>query len=302
MKYLILVNHGSGAEFMQVSYLREFSKIHSKDKVYISALNKYFADALANELENVYSIDRNDLYSTFVNIMQHKGDWKVIQPEVYHQYEFFSRQSNYYEELAKLLDIPYIKDYEPYLRVSKSIEEAAKNFSKEHKHFIIFQRKGGINPLASKEDRLKLVNQVEKGLIRSYPLKQSIELVKRLSEKGYEVLQYCLPEEEHIPGCIYLKEEINQLFYHELSKYAEAVITIDSSLMHLSVKHSKKLIVLWAQSASGENNCIGFGYKKAKNLFSDFIPTVPYFNGLPESPIFEPVRVDDVIGALDEKD
>lgn len=303
MNYLFIVNHGSGAEFMQCSIIRDFAVEHKDDKIYVSAVNKYFADMVEAECANAKSIDRNTMMPLFTQIMQNKSDWTVYQPEVYQQPRFFLREDNYFDTYREIIGMKRLNDwnengsaYTPSLVVPPQMAEAAKEFAHDAKKFIIFQRKGGINPVANHQERMRVANQPEVGLIRSWPMKDCVEFVSKAKKLGYEVLQYKLPEEQPVEGCIYFNQENNQLFYQELAKYAAAVVTIDSSLMHLAAKNAKKLIVLWAQSASDENDCRGFGYQKATNLFAkNYKPISPYFNGIPDSPIIEMATADEVI-------
>ena len=303
MNYLFIVNHGSGAEFMQCSIIRDFAKEHTTDKIYISAINKYFADMVEMELDNVHSIDRNTIGPLFTQIMNDKDNWTVYQPEVYQQPSFFLRNDNYYDCYRELIGLERKNDwseagsdYTPSLAIPADIEQAAADFNKQHPNFILFQRKGGINPVSPPQERQNIARQPETGLIRSWPMKESTKFVKSLIDKGYEVLQYKLPEEDPVPHCIFFERENNQLFYAALAKYAKAVVTIDSSLMHLTIKNSPKTIVIWAQSASGKNDCRGFGYSKAVNLFAkNYKPMAPYFNGVADTPVVECVTADEVL-------
>lgn len=309
MNYLIMVDHGSGAEFMQVSVVRDFATEHKDDKVYISAVNKYFADMLAIELDNVESIDRNQIYPLFTSIMQEKKKWKVFQPDVYKKDTFFLREDNYYDAYRESLGMKRLNDwskdgseYTPYLNVvADNIRKEAMDFARQHPKMVIFQRQGGINPVTPPQERMRIVQQGENGLKRAYPIKGSEKIVEGLQKRGYEVLQYVLPEEPHIKGTIYTQQEQSQLMYYELSKYAAAVVTIDSSLMHLSIHNCPNVIVMWAQSASGDNDCRGFGYKKAHNLFAhNYRPVSPYFNGMPDSPVIDYVTPDEVLAEFDK--
>lgn len=309
MNYLILVNHGSGAEFMQCSIIRDFALEHKDDKVYISAVNKYFADMLEMELDNCKSIDRAAIVPLFTQIMQNKSEWTVYQPEVYQQAKFFLREDNYYDTYRELLGMKRLNDwtekgsdYAPSIFIPQNIEDAAKQFADQHKNFILFQRRGGINPVSPQQERVRLVNQPEQGLLRSWPMKESIKFVESAIKSGYEVVQYKLPEEEGVNGCLFFERENIQLFYIALAKYAAAVVTIDSSLMHLTAKDAKKLIVIWGQSASGENDCRGFGYSKAVNLFArNYKPISPYFNGVADTPVIEMATAADVMKVLKSK-
>ena len=105
-------------------------------------------------------------------------------------------------------------------------------------------------------------------------------------DKGYEVLHYSLPNEPRLQNAIYMQTVMPQLFYHELAKYAEGIITIDSSLMHLAVKHCKKMIVIWVHTSP-----ISFGYSKDKvinlrNVTDDKIGG-PSMNMIPLTPIVD---------------
>lgn len=308
MNYLVMVDHGSGAEFMQVSVIRDFANSHKDDKVYVSAVNKYFADMLAFEVENVESIDRNQIYPLFTSIMQDKKNWKVYQPDVYKKDTFFLREDNYYDVYRESLGLERKNDwsndgseYTPYLNaVTDDVKRVAAEFSAQHPKFVMFQRQGGINPITPQQERMRILQGGENGLKRAYPVDLSEKVVEGLAARGYEILQYCLPEEPHIKGTIYMQQEQNQLMYYELSKYAKAVVTIDSSLMHLSIHNCSNVIVVWAQSASGDKDCRGFGYKKACNLFAhNYRPVSPYFNGMPDSPVIDYVTPDEILSNFD---
>lgn len=309
MNYLFIVNHGSGAEYMQCSIIRDFAKEHKDDKVYVSAVNKYFADMLEMELSNCKSIDRNTIVPLFTQIMLDKSNWTVYQPEVYQQAKFFLREDNYYDTYRELIGMPRKNDwsekgsdYTPELAIPQSVKDAAKQFADQHKNFILFQRRGGINPVSDHNSRVFATNRPETGLLRSWSMKESTRFVDLAKKAGYEVVQYKLPEEEGVVGCTVFERENTQLFYVELAKYAAAVVTIDSSLMHLAAKNAKKLVAIWGQSASNKDDCRGFGYSKAVNLFAkNYKPVSPYFNGVPDTPVVEMATAEDVMKALKSK-
>lgn len=305
MNALYIIEHGSGAEFMQVAVIaRELAVKY--EKLYVSAINRYFADMLAVELDNVESIDRAELAPLFTTIMNDKSNWIVFNNDVYKTYKFFSRQDNFYDGYRELVGLERKNNWSekgsdelPELLVPDNIKEEAKKFSVEHPNFVMVQFAGGINPVTPPPERLKILQQPEVGLKRKYPVKDAEKVVELLVKEGYEVLQYCLPEEVHIKGTFYMQEEQNQLLYHELSRYCKGVVCIDSSLMHLSIAHCPKMVVLWGQSASGKNNVEGFGYSKAINLTAkNYTPISPYFNGIPDSPYIDWVKPEDVIKAF----
>lgn len=304
MNILVNIGHGSGAELMTTSLAREL--LEKYDNVYLAAANKYFTDVLALEDDRIHSIDKATLPAMFSTIMRDRDSWNVASNEVYQTYKFFSRQDNYYDALREIWGLKRKRDwskdgseYTPYFNViPEDIKRGAFEFAKQHPKVILFQRQGGINPVTPPQQRREIISRGETGLIRSYPLKESERLVSLLQQRGYEVLQYCLPEEMHVKGCLYMQQEMNQLFYYELSKYVEGVITIDSSLLHLTIHNAKKVVCLWAQSASGDNDCRGFGYKKAINLFAKVDTSVPYFNGIAASPYIEQIKPEDIVEAF----
>lgn len=303
-KALVNISHGSGAEFMSISFARALTDKY--DEIYISSVNKYFTDALAQENSKFVSIGMNELPSLFHTIMTDREDWVVLNNEVYQESQFVLRLDNYYASLARKWNIeePEFNDqgsvYTPHLEAPEQLKQAAKKFSQEHKKFVLFQRQGGINPVVPHNERLAQLSRPEQGLKRSYPIDKSEKLVELLAKDGYEVVQYCLPEEPHVKGTIYLNQEQSQLFYHELSKYAKGVITIDSSLLHLSVHNNDNVVVIWNQTQTDKDKCIGFGYQKCKNLYSKTDNTTPYFNGIPASPYIEYVEPEEIYRAFNE--
>ena len=305
---LIIVSRGSGLEMMTVSAARELVQSNKYNHIYISAINKYFADMLQAEFPSqVHSVDRNTLPQLFTTIMMDVDNWEVFNNEVYGTSDFTLRKDNFYDALRSLWKLPRKKDwsskgsdYTPYLLLPESINKTAEQFAKAHPNFILFQRQGGINPIAPHEERIREATTPEQGLIRRYPMDKSEKLVQLLADKGYEVLQYALPEEPHIKGTIYLNQEYNQLFYHALSQYAKGAITIDSSLLHLAIHYCPKVLTIWGQSASNYNDCRGFGYSKAINIYPhNYKPISPYFNGIPDTPVIEFPEPEEIMEAYE---
>lgn len=259
------VNHGSGREFIQIAVIgRELAKMY--EKVYITAFNKYFAEALAAELPNVVVIDGAEINAFWHKHWCERNEIDIFSEDPYSMNNFSMRRLNIYSAWAMLFELP--SDVErtlPVLKVSSNIEEGVKDFAGKHKKFIIFQRAGGQNPVGARRNEnghiCQPYNTNEIGLKRSYPLDKAEKLVQLFRGAGYEVLQYCLENEPHVKGAIYFNTEQNQLFYMELAKYADGVVTIDSSLMHLTIANCKKMVVVW-----GQTSVKSFGYRKAINI------------------------------------
>lgn len=259
------VSHGSGREFIQVAVIgKALAKTY--ERVYITAFNKYFAEALASEYENVTVIDGAEVQAFWHEHWCERHLIDVFSEDPYNMNNFSMRRLNIYDAWGQLFELPSLgMGTLPLLRAPQAIQDGAANFAREHKKFIIFQRAGGQNPVGARRDEKGHIcqpyNTNEIGLKRSYPLSRSEELVHLFRAEGYEVLQYCLENEPHVKGAIYLSQEQNQLFYMELAKYADGVVTIDSSLMHLTIANCRKMVVIW-----GQTSVKSFGYGKAINI------------------------------------
>ncbi|MBQ1779246.1 MAG: hypothetical protein IIZ93_13915 [Acidaminococcaceae bacterium] len=259
------VNHGSGREFIQIAVIgRQLAKMY--EKVYITAFNKYFAEALAAELDNVVVIDGAEINAFWHKHWKERNEIDIFSEDPYGMNNFSMRRLNIYSAWATLFELPSdVERMLPVLKVPSNIEEGVKDFAAKHDKFIIFQRAGGQNPVGARRNEnghiCQPYNTNEIGLKRSYPLEKSERLVQLFRDAGYEVLQYCLENEPHVKGAIYFNTEQNQLFYMELAKYADGVVTIDSSLMHLTIANCKKMVVVW-----GQTSVKSFGYRKAINI------------------------------------
>ena len=282
------VTRGSGREFVMVAVgVRELARRYAK--VYCAAFNYEFIEALSKELDNVVPIKENEI-PTFFNTYwsELNGNLDLYTEEPYNIGNFGMRKLSFVDAINYAWGLSDKKvsegptDALPCIDVPKDVSKAAKDFSKEHKKFVIVQFHGGQNPAGGQPEQP--YNYDELGLKRHYPLDKAEELCAKLVKDGYEVLHYALPNEPRVKDAIYMQSVMPQLFYHELAKYAEGIITIDSSLMHLGIKHCKKMVVIWVHTSP-----ISFGYKKAINIrkVSDDKIGGPSMNIVPLCPIVE---------------
>lgn len=300
----INITRGSGREFVSVAVIvRELAAKYKK--VFAAAINYEFIEALSKELDNVIPIKENEIGSFWnTHWTELYGNIDVYSEEPYNLGRFGMRKLHFidaYRFVTGLTDYKeptscedgYKGDDLPAIEVSTVIRNAAIDFSKQHKKFVIVQFHGGQNPAGMQPNQP--YNYDETGLKRHYPLEKAEELCAKLKADGYEVLHYTLPNEPHLKNCIYMQQIQPQLFYHELAKYAEGIITIDSSLMHLGIAHAKKMVVIWAQT-----NPISFGYYKAINLrkVKDDDIGGPSMQGVPLNPVVEYPSVDEVYEAF----
>lgn len=266
------VTRGSGREFMTCAVTaRELAAKY--DVLYIAAFNKYFAEALAEELPNVKVIDQAEIAS-FWNTHYDKVDDNFIA-EPYNLSDFSMRRLHFYDAYRRVVGLGEKHDWDengttelPELEVPTQMRNAAVEFSKQHKKFVIVQFHGGQNPIGAKRNEQGLIvqpyNYNEVGLHRHYPMDKAEEVCRLLKEDGYEVLQYTLNNEPHCKDALCLQRENNQLWWHALSEFADGIITIDSSLMHLGIKKCKKMAVIWVQTSP-----VNFGYQKAVNIVTN---------------------------------
>lgn len=284
----INVTRGSGREFVIISVI--VRELASKYKtVYCAAFNYEFIEALSEELRNVVPIKEGEL-GTFFNTHWEKlhDNLDLFTEEPYNIGNFGMRKLGLIDACRyacglsdkKVSDGP--SKILPAISVPKHIAEGAEEFSKEHKKFILVQFHGGQNPSAAQPNQP--YNYDECGLRRHYPMDKAEELCQMLKDDGFEIIHYTLPNEPHLKCATYMQDVMPQLFYYELAKYAEGVITIDSSLMHLAVKNAKKMVAIWVQTSP-----LSFGYQKAVNLrkVSDEDIGGPSMGNIPLNPIVE---------------
>lgn len=283
------VTRGSGREFMSCAVIaRELAAKY--DTLYLAAFNKYFAEALADELDNVRVIDQAEIASFWNTHYDKVQDNFIAEP--YNLSDFSMRRIHFYDAYRKVIGLDEKHDWNengtstlPKLVVPKAMQNSAFEFSKQHKKFVIVQFHGGQNPVGVKRNEQNLIVQPymynEVGLHRHYPMDKADELCSLLKAEGYEVLQYTLNNEPHCKDALYLQHENNQLWWHALSEYADGIITIDSSLMHLGISNCKKMCVIWVQTSP-----INFGYQKAVNIISNKVEDFggPSMAGVPLNP------------------
>lgn len=271
-KAFLNVTRGSGREFMSCAVIaRELAEKY--DTVFVAAFNKYFADALSKEVDNIKVIDQAEIASFWNTHSKTVQENFIAEP--YNLSDFSMRRLHFYDAYRRVIGLEEKHDFNdngtttlPELVVPREMQEAAEEFAKQHKKFVIVQFHGGQNPVGVQRDNnnniVQPYNYNEVGMHRLYPLDKATKVCDLLKEKGYEVLQYTLNNEPHIKDALYLQRENNQLWWHALSQYAEGIITIDSSLQHLGIAKCKKMVVIWVQTSP-----INFGYQKAINIVSN---------------------------------
>lgn len=290
---------GLGRQLMQAQIALELSEKYEKVLVfahYVNELSIFFSGH-----PKVTLLTYDQLSAMSATIMANPDDYDIFRYNIYDDGEFSKKRASFYNVARKLVGLKEKKEdnnvdgqatMPVFVMNTMDNINAAAEFAKQHPKFVMFCRQGGLSNIPGPDGRRQPGQ--EHGLLRSYPIDKSEKLVELLNQKGYEVLQVCLPEEPHIKGAIYMNQEQSMTFYTELSKYAEAVITIDSSLMHFTIANCKKMVAIWLQT-----NVNGFGYVKAINLKpKDYTPIALLLSGIQDSPVCEPVSPEEIVNAV----
>ena len=287
---------GLGRQLMQAQIALELTEKYDRVLVfahYVNELSVFFSGH-----PKVTLLTYDQLSAMSATIMAHPDDYDLFRYNIYDDGEFSKKRASFYNVARKLVGLKEKKEDNNkdgqitmptfLMNTMDNINNAAE-FSKQHPRFVMFCRQGGLSNLPG-PDGIRQPGQ-EHGLLRSYPIDKSEKLIELLNQRGYEVLQVCLPEEPHIKNAIYMNNEMPMTFYTELAKYAEAVITIDSSLMHFTIANCKKMVAIWLQT-----NVNGFGYVKAINLLpKDYTPIALLMSGIMDSPVCTPVSPEEIV-------
>lgn len=291
-----MINGGQGAQLMKCSMAELLCDEY--EKVYLIVGYRNCAELIAKKHDNIVVIEWQQAQALFATVMQDSTNWMVYNLDPYRDGDFELRRAHFFNICKKQLGLPQTEEDKgnngaktmPIYTNNEEIMKAGEEFYKQHHKFVMLCIKGGMSCLRQPNGQ-RAIPGPEVGLLREYPVDKAEKLVEELNNKGYQVLQVCLPEEVHIKGTICMNNEVPMEMYGELAKYAECVITVDSSLMHFAINKCKKMIVLWRETAP-----TSFGYEKAINLKSkDYKPTAPLFSGIPDTPVATPVSVEEIL-------
>ena len=290
---------GLRRQLMQAQIALELSEKYDRVLVfahYVNELSIFFSGH-----PKITLLTYDQLSAMSATIMANPKEYDLFRYNIYDDGEFAKKQASFYNVARKLAGLKEKKEdnnddgqitMPTFIMNTEDNIHNAEEFAKVHPKFIMFCRQGGLSNIPGPDGRRQPGQ--EHGLLRSYPIDKSEKLVELLNAEGYEVLQVCLPEEPHIKGALYMNNEMPMTFYTELSKYAEAVITIDSSLMHFTIANCKKMVAIWLQT-----NVNGFGYVKAINMKPvSYTPVALLLSGIQDSPVCEPASPEEIVDAI----
>lgn len=290
---------GLGRQLMQAQIALELSEKYDRVLVfahYINELSIFFSGH-----PKITLLTYDQLSAMSATIMANPKEYDLFRYNIYDDGEFAKKQASFYNVARKLAGLKEKKEdnnddgqltMPTFMMNTTDNIHNAEEFAKAHPKFIMFCRQGGLSNLPGPDGRRQPGQ--EHGLLRSYPIDKSEKLVELLNAEGYEVLQVCLPEEPHIKGALFMNNEMPMTFYTELARYAEAVITIDSSLMHFTIANCKKMVAIWLQT-----NVNGFGYVKAINMKPvSYTPVALLLSGIQDSPVCEPASPEEIVDAI----
>ena len=293
-----MIQGGQGAQLMKCYMAADLCEKY--ENVYVILGYRNCGELIARDHPNMHIIEWQQAQALFASVMQDPDNWDVVNLDPYRDGDFELRRAHFFDICRKQLNLEPKDDSTPngsetmptYTNVEE-IVKAGEEFHKQHPKFVLLCIKGGMSSLRQPNGQ-RAIPGPELGLLREYPVDKAEQLVQKLNDKGYQVVQVCLPEETHVKGTITMTNEVPMEMYGELAKYAECVITVDSSLMHFAINNCKKMIVLWRATAP-----TSFGYNKAINLKSpDYKPIAPLFSGIPDTPIATPVSVDEIMSNI----
>jgi hypothetical protein len=286
-KCLVAIDGGLGKNIMFSSLLPE---LHVKyDTIYM--VSPYWdIFKCCPDIKASFPIGEPTLYQSLVI----NDDVDVLWKEPYSNSDFIKKKCHLFSAWRKELSLPEsVNNLSNTILLSKSFPNIVKQVEHDVKligKFILVQFFGGQSPL-----QLRSVYDVNaEALKRNYQDAQA--LVDLLIKKypGYKIIDYSLPNEPVLKDTIKLEQPY--LYYSELVKYADQVITIDSSLLHFAAGHNDKVTVLW-----GETRPDHFGYSSCRNLFKPVLNSQPYFKPLGASPaIVSFYSPDEIISTLED--
>lgn len=302
-KCLFIVSHGNGAQLMAVAVIgRELAAKYKE--VWICSAYKWYADMLEKELENVHSIRPEELTQLCSTIMRDPSEWMLFNEHPYNDGAFAMRREHFYETYRRLVGLPQKDDFGeggasksvPHLIVDDvGVQQNVQQFVQQHNNFVLMQIAGG-QPLMNPQQVQQPYPTEELGLKRRYPMKEAQKIVDGLHSRGFEVIQYKLPNEPGLQGAATMTQPVNNLVYMELAKFCKCVITIDSSLMHIAIDNAPAMIVMWGQTGPES-----FGYDKAVNILPEnYEPTSPLMAGVPDTPYVRFASAAKVLCAFDK--
>lgn len=283
-KCLINVEGGLGKNVMLTAILAEFKKTKGYDELYVVS-PYYDVFKCCPAVTEAYPPMQGTLYQELVL----DKDCDVYWKEPYSNQHFIKKECHLFTAWAEELGFNLKHEADTYLPDLSKLPEAFPAIvstaeqikQKLGKKFVIVQFCGGQSPLSlqkDKEGHFNLYNDRQEALKRNYFDGQKvIDLIKE-KYPDVTVLHFSLPNEPAYNGAV--KVEVPYLTYALLAKEAEAVITIDSSLQHLSTGNCKNVTVIW-----GETRPEHFGYKVNKNICAPkVLNSQPYFKPLGVSP------------------
>lgn len=277
MKSLVWIcNGGIGANIMRTPIIEDLKKKYGED-VYVIAP---YADIYEINDLNAFQQAPNSLYE---QLIKDNDECDVIAENPYNNSDFIKKKTHYLNCFYDMFGLPRKSIEEcmslnPILPVKEKhpeVLEDVKSFlnqQKKHK-YILVQNTGGQSPL---DPNTQI--QGPEPLVRNY--KWMEELVKKLQEKykDYVFIQYKLPSEKLIDGCISVEKPY--LWYRVLGEVLAEdknnfAVVIDSSLQHILAGSGLDTYVLW-----GETRPEHFGHSCHKNFDfakNDLTSCEPYF-------------------------
>jgi hypothetical protein len=271
-----IVQGGIGNQVMRTALLPEMREKFGE--IYVIAP---YADIFEmNDVDGAFAQAPNSLYE---QLIKDNEDVEVVAENPYNNSDFIKKQIHFNDAVRDLFGLPRkgtetCMSENPILPVAEKhpevVEDVKRFLDQQKKHkFVLIQNTGGQSPLDPNSQI-----QGPEPLVRNY--KWMEELVAKLQEKykGYTFIQYKLPNEKLIDGCVSIERPY--LWYRVLGEVLAEdkdnfAVVIDSSLQHILAGTGLNTTVLW-----GETRPEHFGHFCHNNVDfakNDLTKCEPYF-------------------------
>ena len=219
-----------------------------------------------------------------------KDSTRIVMTDPYDEQSFIKKEKHLLDVWGELcglkIDKPMNLKTEIYMDESEkfTVDKVVNEIRESTKDkFILIQLNGGQSPHNFEQNGTNEFSFFNEGSKRHYPFDYYIELIKKLKQHFPEhtIIRYGLMNEP-IPYEIgkmvaTMQPAVHYKNYYWLSKHADHIICIDSSLQHMTAG-VKKSVVIW-----GDTKPQHFGYSLHHNLFEDNEDTMSYCRPFGES-------------------
>lgn len=284
--YFINVSGGTGLNFglsSFISYIKENGDDSGNRDYDFYVCSPYYDIFMSND--SVAGVYKPNELKDFIFDAKAAGA-ELILHRLYDMSDFVYKKINYSEAWARLMNIPFtdtkggtkvtshLNVFKAYPQLADMIADYKKAIlEKGYKNYAIMQFTGGQSPLVqvpAKEENGRQVpdwsrvpyDYQNEPLKRHYPMDRAQEFVNLYHKKNPDtaIVMFQLPNEPSPQGDFIFRSVMPYLAYYEMAKEAKEIVSIDSSLQHMTAGICKATVI-WGHSKPDH-----FGYSYNKNI------------------------------------